>query len=84
MIPPRVWFSDTDLSQTRLFGALDMGDGKPVVYATPGETKRVPIKREGGRISYQLPFDPPFVVIDGDKLTATLEGAFIDTWERMK
>jgi hypothetical protein len=77
-------YSETDLSNTRLFGALDDGSGKPVVYATPGETKRVPVKREGGRISHQHPFDPPFIVIDGDTLTATLEGVFIDTWERMK
>ena len=77
-------YSDTDLSQTRLFGALDMGNSNAVVYTTPGESKRVSIKREGGRISYQHPFDPPFIVIDGDTLTATLEGVFIDTWERMK
>jgi hypothetical protein len=77
-------YSESDLSQTRLFGALDMGNGNPVVYVAPGETKRVPVKREGGRISYQHPLDPPFIVIDGDTLTATLEGVFIDTWERMK
>jgi hypothetical protein len=31
-----------------------------------------------------LPFDPPSVVYEGDKLTATLEGAFVDYWERLK
>ena len=77
-------YSETELSVTRLFGALDDGSGKPVLYGSPSETKRVPVKREGGRISYQLPFDPPFLVIDGDKMTATLEGVFVDTWERMK
>ncbi|HZR03988.1 MAG TPA: hypothetical protein VFA81_12550 [Burkholderiales bacterium] len=75
---------DQELIGTRLFGAFDDGSGKGVVYAPYGETKRVPVKREGNKISYQHPFDPPFIVIDGDTTTATLEGAFIDTWERVK
>jgi hypothetical protein len=31
-----------------------------------------------------LPFDPPSVVIEGDKMTATAEGMFIDYWERIR
>ena len=77
-------WSDTELSVTSMFSAFDDGSGKPAVYGAAGETKRVPVKREGGRVSFQLPFDPPFVVIDGDKMTATAEGLFTDYWERVK
>jgi hypothetical protein len=31
-----------------------------------------------------LPFNEPAVVIEGDKMTATLEGAFVDYWERVR
>ena len=77
-------WSDTELSVTSMFNAFDDGSGKPMAYGAAGETKRAPVKREGGRVSYQHPFDPPFVVIDGDKMTATAEGLFTDYWERVK
>ena len=77
-------WSDTELSVTSMFNAFDDGSGKPAVYGAAGDTKHVPVKREGGRVSFQLPFDPPVVVIDGDKLTATAEGHFTDYWERVK
>lgn len=77
-------WSDTELSVTSMFSAFDDGSGKPMAYGAAGETKHVPVKREGGRVSFQLPFDPPIVVIDGDKLTATAEGLFTDYWERVK
>ena len=77
-------WSDTELSVTSMFSAFDGGSGKPMAYGAAGETKRAPVKREGGRVSYQHPFDPPFVVIDGDKMTATAEGLFTDYWERVK
>ena len=77
-------WSDTELSATRLFSALDDGSGKGVAYAAPGETKRVPVKRDGTRISYQHPFDPPALVIDADTMTATADGMFVDYWERVK
>jgi len=54
------------------------------VYTVGGETKRAPVTRQGAQVSYQHPIDPPYVVREGDKLTATLEGAFIDYWERVR
>jgi hypothetical protein len=30
-----------------------------------------------------LPFDPPSVVIEDMKMTATAEGQFVDYWERV-
>ncbi len=77
-------WSDTELTATRLFRAFDDGSGKGVAYGAPGETKKVPVKREAGHISYHHPFDPPFNVIEGDKMTATAEGLFVDYWERVK
>ena len=73
-----------EYTETLLAFALDDGSGSPVVYNISGETKTAVVTRQGGRISYKLPFDPPSVVFEGDKLTATLEGAFIDYWERVK
>ena len=77
-------WADTEVSVTSMFSAFDDGSGKAAVYGAAGETKRVPVKRDGGRVSFQLPFDPPFIVIDGDKMTATADGLFVDHWERVK
>jgi len=80
----RVKLTSTEYTETLIAFALDDGSGNPVVYNFSGETKTAAVTRQGGRISYKLPFDPPSVVYEGDKLTATLEGAFIDYWERVK
>lgn len=71
-------------TETRLASAFDDGSGAPIARGIPGESKSVPVTRQGGRVSYQLPFDAPAVVYDGDTLTATLEGVFVDYWERVK
>jgi hypothetical protein len=75
-------FSENALTATMLAGSFDDGSGKPV-YDAPG-TKTVPIKREGNKISYQHPFDPPSIVWEGDTLVATFENGPVDTWERVK
>jgi hypothetical protein len=71
-------------AETLLAAFFDDGSGKPVAYSFSGETRSARVDRQGERISYKLPFDPPSVVYEGDRLTATLEGAFVDYWERMK
>ena len=45
---------------------------------------RVPVTRLGTRVSHQHPLDPAFMVWDGDKETATVDGVLVDTWERVK
>jgi hypothetical protein len=80
----QVTVSSNQYTETLIASALDDGSGQPVSYNFSGETKSAVITRDGKRISYKLPFDPPSIVIDGDKLTATLEGAFVDYWERIK
>jgi len=37
----------------------------------------------GGRIEFKPPFDPPALVFEGNKITATLEGGFVDVWEKV-
>lgn len=40
---------------------------------------------EDGKIEFDLPlFDEPHVVYEGDKVTASVEGEFVDHWERVE
>ena len=76
--------NSNEYTETLIYFAFDDGSGKPVSYNVSGETKSVVVKREGGRISYKPPFEPVSIVFQGNRMTATLEGAFIDYWERVK
>ena len=80
----KVKLTANEYTETLIAFTLDDGSGNPAVYNFSRETKTAAVMREGGRISYKLPFDPPSVVYEGDKLTATAEGAFVDYWERVK
>jgi hypothetical protein len=74
----------TEYSETLLFSILhDQIGGKDIVYDLLGKTQSVPVNVEGGRLQFKLPFDPPSVVFEGDKMTATAEGRFVDVWEKV-
>jgi len=73
-----------EYTETTTASSLDDGSGKPVVYDFSAQTKTTPVTRDGGRISYKLPFEPPTLVFEGDKMTATAKGMFVDYWERLK
>jgi hypothetical protein len=74
----------TEYSETLLFSILhDQIGGKDSVYDLSGKTQSVPMNAEGGRLQFKLPFDPPSMVFEGDKMTATAEGRFIDVWEKV-
>ena len=74
----------TEYSETILFSILnDQIGGKDIVYDLSGKTQSVPVKGEGGRLQFKLPFDPPAVVFEGGKMTATAEGRFVDVWEKV-
>ena len=75
-------WSETEVSATPLVVIFDDGSGP--VYAVGGETKRAPVARQGRRVSHQHPTDPVFMVWEGEEQTATLEGVFVDHWERVK
>ena len=77
-------WSETEVAATPLAFMIDDGSGKPPVYVWGGETVRVPVTRQGTRVSHQHPLDPVFMVWDGDKETATIEGVLVDTWERVR
>jgi hypothetical protein len=62
----------------------DKPAGGGPTYVTKSESKTVPVTVDGSKISFKLPFDPPQAVFDGNTLTATLEGGFVDTWERIR
>jgi hypothetical protein len=74
----------TEYSETLLFSILnDQIGGKDIVYDLSGKAQSVPVKMEGGRIQFKPPFDPPALVFEGNKITATLEGGFVDVWEKV-
>lgn len=73
----------TEYRETLLVSIFnDQIDGKGIVYDLTEKTKSVPVKMEGGRIQFKLPFEPPSLVFEGGKITAT--GPFgVDVWERV-
>ena len=74
----------TEYSETIVFSILnDQIGGKDIAYDMSGKTQSVPVKVDGGRLQFKLPFDPPAVVFEGDKMTATAEGRFVDVWEKV-
>jgi hypothetical protein len=75
----------TEYSETLLFSIRnDQIGGKEIVYDLSGKTQSVPVKMEGGRIQFKPPFDQPSLVFEGNKITATFEGSFVDFWEKVQ
>ncbi len=77
------WAEDR-VTATPLLMIYDDGSGKPPVYVKGGDAKTSAITKEGTRMKYQHPLDPPFIDGEGDNFTATLDGAFIDYWQRVQ
>jgi hypothetical protein len=74
----------TEYSKTMLFSILnDQIGGKDIVYDVSGKTQSVPVQVDGGRLQFKLPFDLPAVVLEGDKMTATAAGRFVDVWDKV-
>jgi hypothetical protein len=77
--------TNREYTETLLFSILnDPSNPQSPVYGLAGETKTMPVTWQGRRISFKLPFDAPSVEFDGDRLTATAEGAFVDHWEKVR
>jgi hypothetical protein len=75
----------TEYSETVLFSIVnDQIGGKEIVYDLSSQTRSVPVTVEGGRIQFKSPFTPPTLVFEGNKWTATAEGAFVDVWEKVQ
>ncbi len=73
-----------EYTETLIYFVIDDGSGNPMPYNVSGDSKTVVVTRDVGRVMFKLPFDPPSVVFEGNKMTATLTGAFTDYWERVK
>lgn len=77
--------TSTQYTETILFSILnDEIGGKGTTYTMNGSPQTVPVKMTAGRIEIKLPFDPVTTVFDGDVLTSTNEGVFVDRWEKVK
>ena len=75
--------TDKDYTESIIFGIMnDEISGKGLTYLT-NQTKTVPITYNKGKLDFKLPFDPPKVMFDGNKMIATSEGQFTDTWEKV-
>ena len=75
--------TDKDYTESIIFGIMnDEIGGKGLTYLT-NQTKTVPITYNKGKLDFKLPFDPPKVMFDGNKMIATSEGQFTDTWEKV-
>jgi hypothetical protein len=77
--------SGTEYGETLLFRVIsDQIAGKEIVYDLSGKTQSSPVKMEGGRIQFKLPFEAPILVFDRDKITAATAGGPIAVWERVQ
>ena len=78
--------TDKEYSEKNIYYMVNDEDtGKGVAYDLSGSTATAPVSIKDRRIEFHLPLHgEPTVVFEGDKLTATRKGAFIDYWERVK
>jgi hypothetical protein len=77
--------TNREYTETLLFSIFnDPGTPQSPIYNLSAVTKTVPVTSEGRKLSFKLPFDAPTVEFDGDRLTATVEGVFVDHWERVR
>lgn len=73
-------YTETPLA---IFITDEMGGTAPS-YSMNLPPQTVPIKVNGGRIEFKMPFDPVTAVFDGNKFIGTNAGAWVDTWEKIK
>jgi hypothetical protein len=76
--------TDTSYTETKLYSIANnlMGDGTKVDFASQSAT--VPVTFENGKVSFKFPFDPVTAVFEGDKITATAEMGFVDSWFKVR
>jgi hypothetical protein len=73
-----------EYSETLLFSIRNNIRDKGIVYDLLEKTQSVPVKIEGGRIQFKLPFERPTVTFEGNKITASVEGGIVDLWEKVQ
>ena len=71
------------LTEKVLFSSLnDHLIGQPVSYDLVGKTQTVRLITGRAPAVAIPPIDPPTMIVDGNTIISTAEGAFVDTWER--
>jgi len=79
--------SPTEYTETVLFRATNLSgsvsDRTQIDYDVPAQSVRAPVTVAGNRIEFRVPGEPVFA-FEGTKMTATQEGRFVDTWERVR
>ncbi len=74
----------TEFSETILFSTMHNEiEGAPVSHELSRPTRTAPVTVQGKSIRFQMPFDPPTLVFDGNTITATAPGEWTDVWERI-
>jgi len=77
--------SPTEYTETVLFRATNLSspDRTHIDYDVPTQPVTAPVTVAGDRIEFRLPDEPVFA-FEGTTATATHEGRFVDTWERVR
>lgn len=72
-----------EYTETSIYRLATGGEEGVEVTLEP-RTGSSPVTVEGESVSFQLPlWGEPRVSFEGDRLTATMEGEFVDRWERV-
>jgi hypothetical protein len=79
-------FTGKEYSEKSLYMMVnDEIGGKGISYDLTGPSGKAPVTVDGARISFQYPnYGEPAVVFEGDTMTATRAGVFVDHWEKVK
>ena len=77
--------TDKSYRETNVYYLMnDESGGKGLSYDLSATSGASPVVMKGARIEIKLPLhDEPKVVFEGNRLTATREGAFVDHWVRV-
>ncbi len=76
--------TSTEYTETALLIISNGIDGKGITYTMTGSTQTVPVKMDGGRIEFKMPFDPVSAVFDGDKFIGIRAEVFVDSYEKVR
>lgn len=81
----RYTLTDTTYTETKLYSIMDDEiSGAGVKYDFTSQSKTVPVTYQTGKLTFKLPFDPVSVVFEGDKMVATGDTDFIDSWSKVR
>lgn len=81
----RYELTSKEYRETNIYSVVnDPSRGKDPIYDLSTTSKASPVTMKGGHMVIQLPLhDEPKMDFQGNKFTATREGAFVDHWERV-